>query len=154
MIPPADEPSRIVRITVNCATTCNTGHRRSPEEPPCRRPARHKKSFSEETGEVWTEAGFLPPASYRQAVTLLHRLAMEEEPAASLLSNALTAAGETSGPHPGARGSYRILDSGRLRRIAEEYGIEPAGRDDDEIAHAVTLAIIGEYREKIPEERA
>lgn len=110
--------------------------------------------FSEETGQIWTEAGFLPPVSYRQAVALLHRLAMDEEPAASLLSYALTAAGETPGPHQGTRGSYRVLDPGRLRRIAKEYGIDPADRDDNEIAHAVTLAIIGEYREKMREEYA
>jgi hypothetical protein len=139
---------------VNCATTCNTGPRRRPDEPPCRRPARHKKPFSEETGQIWTEAGFLPPARYRQAVALLHHLAMEEEPAASLLSYALTAAGETPVCDPKTRGSYRILDPGRLRRIAKEYGIDPADRDDDEIAHGVTFAIIGEYEEEMPEEHA
>lgn len=139
---------------MNCATTCNTGSQRGPDEPPCRRPAHHKKPFSEETCQVWTEAGFLPPVSYRQAVALLHHLAMEEEPAASLLSYALTAAGEIPESHPGTWGSYRILDPGRLRRIAKEYGIDPVDRGDDEIAHAVTLAIIGEYEEEIPEERA
>ncbi len=138
---------------MNCATTCSTGSRRGSEETPCRRPA-HRKAlynelFFEETGQVWTEAGFLPPADYRRAVALLHRLAMDEEATASMLSSVLTVtarSGETG------RG-YRILDPAKLRRTAEEYGIEPAGRNDGEIAHAVTLAIIGEYGASTQEER-
>ncbi len=134
---------------MNCATTCSTG--------PCRRPAHRKKPCKEpnfeETDQVWTEAGFLPPADYRRAVALLHRLAMGEETAAPLLSCVLTVAAETSGDPDRAR-EYRILDPAKLRRIAEEYGIEPAGRSEDEIAHAVTLAIIAEYGENMPEEYA
>jgi hypothetical protein len=75
---------------------------------------------------------------------------MDDEPVASLLSCVLAAAakaGETGR-------SYRILDQARLRRIAEEYGIEPTGRSDDEVARAVTLAIIGEYEANLPEEHA
>ncbi|MCK9307922.1 MAG: hypothetical protein M0P17_10395 [Methanoculleus sp.] len=108
----------------------------------------YKEPFLEETNQVWTEAGFLPPADCRRAVALLHRLAMDDEPVASLLSCVLTVAVETS-----ARG-YRVINPPKLRCIAEEYGIEPADTSDDEVARAVTLAIIGEYGEKTPEEHA
>jgi len=142
---------------VNCATACNTGFRRGPDEPPCQRLAHCatpcKEPYFEETDRVWIEAGFFPRACCRRAVALLHRLAMDEEPAASLLSCILTMAAKASG-NPGHARGYRILDPGRLRRIAEEYGIEPGGRSDDEIARAVTLAIIGDYGANTPEERA
>jgi len=138
---------------VNCATACNTGSRRSPDEPPCRGLAHCKTSCTEphveETDQVWIEAGFLPRACCRRAVALLHRLAMDEEPTASLLSCILAVAAETSGDPGRARG-YNVLDPAQLRRTAEEYGIEPAGRNDDEIARAVTLAIIGEYGDDMP----
>jgi len=139
---------------VNCATTCNIGARRGSEEPRCRRPAHrkalYKELFFEETGQIWIEAGFLPPADYRRAVALLHRLAMEEEPAASLLSSVLTITVKSG---ESGRG-YRILDPARLRGMANDYGIECGGRSDTEIAHAVTMAIIGEYGEKAAEEHA
>jgi len=108
----------------------------------------YKEPLLEETDQVWTEAGFLPPADCRRAVALLHRLAMDDEPVASLLSCVLTVAVETS-----ARG-YRVINPPKLRCIAGEYGIELAGTSDDEVARAVTLAIIGEYGEKTPEEHA
>ncbi|WP_292518681.1 hypothetical protein [Methanoculleus sp.] len=134
--------------------TCNTGfHRRSGGSSlkrPAHRKMSHTESFYEETDQVWTEAGFLPPADYRRAVALLHRLAMAEEPAASLVSCVLTGAARTGD----AGHNYRILDSIKLRRTAEEYGIDTTERDDCEIAHAVTTAIIAEYGEKTPEERA
>lgn len=107
-----------------------------------------KESFCEETDQVWTEAGFLPPADCRQAVALLHRLAMDEEPAAALVSSHLIAAA-TSGS---AGRGYRIFDPARLRRTALEYGISPAGRTDTAIARAVTRAIIAEYGDETAEE--
>jgi len=110
----------------------------------------YKEPFLEETNQIWIEVGFLPPVDCQRAVALLHRLAMDDEPVASLLSCVLAIAaksGETDR-------NYRILDTARLRRIAEEYGIEPAGRSDDEVARAVTLAIIGEYEANMPEEHA
>lgn len=138
---------------MNCATTCNTGSCRGSKEPPCKRPIYRKSSrkepYIEETDQVWIEAGFIPPLDCRRAVALLHRLAMDEDPAASLLSSVLavtTISSETG------RG-YRILDRAKLRRTADEYGIEPACRSDGETAHAVTMAIIGEYGEKTREER-
>jgi len=73
---------------------------------------------------------------------------MDEESAASLLSSVLMTM-VTSGE--GGHG-YRILNPARLRDMAKDYGIEPAGRSDGEIAHAVTIAIIGEYGEKAAEE--
>ncbi|MDV2481420.1 hypothetical protein F8E02_05245 [Methanoculleus sp. Wushi-C6] len=140
---------------MNCATTHSAGPCRGPGDTPSRRSAHRKASlrepFPEETDQVWIEAGFLPPADCRSAVALLHRLAMEEEPAASLLSPALVAAAMRSDE---AGCGYRILDSKRLRRTAREYGIDPAGRDDAGIARAVTLAVIADYGETAPEERA
>jgi len=130
---------------VNCTATCNTGL--------CRRPAHRKVSlrepFPEETDQVWTEAGFLPPAGCRRTVALLHRLAMDEEPVASLLSPDLIAAAVKSGE---AGCEYRIFDPARLRLTALEYGIDPADKSSIEIARAVTLAIIADYGEKTPEE--
>jgi Trp operon repressor len=126
---------------VNTATTFNTG------PPQGRGPARPGMSHPEETSQVWAEAGFLPPAGYRQVVALLHCLAMAEKPVTPLLSCALTAAERRRNADRTQR--YRIQDTERLRRIAKEYGIEPAGRGDEEIAHAVTLAIISEYGNEI-----
>ncbi len=138
---------------MNCATTHNIGSSRGSGEYPCRRPAHrkalYKELFLEETGQIWIEAGFLPPADYRRAVALLHRLAMDEEGTEFLFSSILTVTARSG--EKGRR--YRILDPAKLRRTAEEYGIEPAGRNDGEIAHAVTVAIIAEYGEKTPEER-
>ena len=138
---------------MNCATTCtNAGSRRGPGELPYRRPPLRRTSCKEphpgETDQVWTEAGFLPPADYRQIVALLHRIAMGEATAAALLPCMLTGATGASRDR-----GYRVLDPAKFRRIAEEYGIKPAGRSDAEIAHAVTLAIIGEYDADTPEER-
>jgi len=151
---PSTDESLITRKNVNCATPCNIGSRRDSEELPCRRPAHHKapykELFFEETGQIWIEAGFLPPADYRQAVALLHRLAMDEEVTASLLSSVLTVTARSGETEHG----YRILDPEKLRRTAEEYGIEAAGRSDSEIAHAVTLTIISEYGGGIEEEHA
>ncbi|MDN7012151.1 hypothetical protein FGW20_03645 [Methanoculleus sp. FWC-SCC3] len=153
ILPSSDEPL-ITRTDVNCATTCNIGSRRGSEETRCRRPAHrkalYKELFFEETGQIWIEAGFLPPADYRRAVALLHRLAMDEEGTASLLSSVLTMTAKSAETGSG----YRILDPVKLRRTAEDYGIEPAGRSDGEIAHAVTMAIIGEYGETAVEEHA
>jgi len=73
---------------------------------------------------------------------------MEEDATASLLSSVLTAAAAKSGD---ADRGYRILDPVKLRRTAEEYGIGPAAGDETGIAHAVTLAIIGEYGASMPE---
>lgn len=140
---------------MNCATTCSTGPRRGSEESPCRRPAHRRATlrepFPEETDQVWTEAGFLPPAGCRRTVALLHRLAMDEEPAASLLSPDLIAAAAKLSE---AGHGYRIIDRVQLRRTALEYGIDPACRSDTEVARAVTLAIIAEYGEKTSEELA
>lgn len=140
---------------MNRTTTYTTGSRHDPDDPVCRRPASRNRSCKEpvfeETDQVWTEAGFLPPTDYRRLVALLHRLAMEEEATASLLSSVLTTAPVKSGD---AGHGYRILDSVKLRRTAEEYGIGPAAGDETGIAHAVTLAIIGEYRANVPEESA
>lgn len=137
---------------MNCATSCNTGSCRGSRESPCRRPVYRKTSYkdpyTEETDQVWIEAGFIPPPDCRRAVALLHRLAMDEESAASLLSSVLTV---TVKPGEGGRG-YRILDPARLRSMANDYGIECSGRSDGELAHAVTMAIIGEYGEKVAEE--
>ena len=146
-VPPADEPLT-TRRDVNCATTCNAGSCRAPGESPHRLPAHRQISYREhifeETDQVWTEAGFLPPADCRRAVALLHRLAMDEEPAAPLLSSALTSAVKS-----GDRGrGYRVFDPTRLRRTALEYGIDPAGGNSTEVARAVTRAIIAEYGEK------
>jgi len=136
---------------VNCATTCNTGSCRGSKEPPCKRPiyrkSSHKEPYIEETDQVWIEAGFIPPLDCRRAVALLHRLAMDEDPAASLLSSVLTMTAKSGEDGRG----YRILDPVKLRRVAEDYGIEPACRSDGEIARAVTMAIIGEYGEKAQE---
>lgn len=138
---------------MNCATTCNTGSCRCSKESTYKRQANRniprKVPHIEETDQVWIEAGFIPPADCREAVALLHRLAMDEEPTASLLSSVLTIT-ITSGERDC---DYRILDPAKLRRTAGEYGIEPAGRNDGEIAHAVTLAIIGEYGASIQEVR-
>lgn len=109
-----------------------------------------RESHIEETDQVWAEAGFIPPSDCRRAVALLHRLAMKEEPAASLLSSVLTVTSKFGEDGHG----YRILDPKRLRGMAEDYGIEHGGRSDGEIAHAVTLAIIGEYEAGMPEGRA
>ncbi|WP_054847638.1 hypothetical protein [Methanoculleus chikugoensis] len=77
---------------------------------------------------------------------------MDEEPATSLLSSVLTITVKSGGE--GGRG-YRILDPARLRVMANDYGIEHGGRSDGEIAHEVTMAIIGEYGgEKAAEEHA
>jgi len=76
---------------------------------------------------------------------------MNEEPAASLLSLVLTA---TAVGVDNTGNDYRILDQTQLRRTAGEYGIDPAGRSDEEIARAVALAIISEYGESAPEEDA
>lgn len=139
---------------MNCATTCNTGSCRGSRESPCRRPVYRKISCKEqhieETDQVWIEAGFVPPPDCRRAVALLHRLAMDEEPATSLLSSVLTITVKSG---EGGRG-YRILDPARLRVMANDYGIEHGGRSDGEIAHEVTMAIIGEYGEKAAEEHA
>jgi|GEM_PF-475267 len=144
----------MTRRDVNCATTCNTGSCRGSRESPCRRPVYRKKSCKEprieETDQVWIEAGFIPPPDCRRAVALLHRLAMDEESAASLLSSVLMTM-VTSGE--GGRG-YRILDPVKLRGMANDYGIECSERSDGEIAHAVTMAIIGEYGETAVEEDA
>lgn len=138
---------------MNCATTHNTrplqGSRGSPRKrqissnPLCNEPD------LEETKQVWIEAGFIPPPDCRQAVALLHRLAMDEEPAASLLSSVLTITAKSEGDGRG----YRILDPARLRGMARDYRIEYNGRSDGEIARAVTMAIIGEYGVRMPEER-
>ena len=139
---------------MNYATTCNTGSCGGTEVSPCRTPVYHKtsckESHIEETGQVWIEAGFNPPPDSRRAVALLHRLAMEEEPAASLFSSILTVTAKSG---ENGRG-YRILDPARLRGMAEDYGIEHGGRSDGEVAHAVTMAIIAEYGAGIPEEYA
>ena len=136
---------------MNCATTCNTGSCRCSKESTYKRQANRniprKVPHIEETDQVWIEAGFIPPADYRRAVALLHRLAMDEEPTASLLSSVLTIT-ITSGERDC---DYRILDPAKFWCTAEEYGIEPGNRSDGEIAHAVTLAIIGEYGEKTQE---
>ncbi|PKL62863.1 MAG: hypothetical protein CVV31_04045 [Methanomicrobiales archaeon HGW-Methanomicrobiales-2] len=144
----------IARKDVNCTTTYTTGSRRGPDDPVCRRQAGRnspcKEPVFEETDQVWTEAGFLPPEDYRRFVALLHRLAMEEEATASLLSSVLTATAAKSGTGRG----YRILDPVKLRRTAGEYGIGSAAGGETGIAHAVTLAIIGEYEANMPEEHA
>lgn len=138
---------------MNCTTTGSTGSRRGLSESPCRR-SRHRRAFlreplPEETNQVWTEAGFLPPAGCRRAVALLHRLAMNEESAASLLSPVLTA---TTAGFDNTGSGYQILDPAQLRRTAEDCGIDPAGRSDAEVARAVALAIIGEYGDGVSEE--
>ncbi len=139
---------------MNCATTCNTGSCRGSRRSQCKRPVYRKKSHkephTEETDQIWLEAGFIPPPDCRRAVAQLHRLAMDEEPAVSLLSLILTIATRAG---EGGRG-YRILDPVKLRGMANDYGIECSERSDGEIAHAVTMAIIGEYWEKAPEEHA
>ncbi|MBT0732037.1 hypothetical protein KH990_01410 [Methanoculleus bourgensis] len=71
--------------------------------PQGQRPAHARIPIPEEAGRVWTGAP-------------LHRPATDRESAISL---------------PGHRWVYRIQNPGRLRRIAQDYGIEPAGRDDD-----------------------
>ncbi len=133
---------------MNCTSTHTTGPRRGSDEPLCRKSGHHNRYCREprfeETDQVWAEAGFLPPAGYRQIVALLHRLAMDEEISTPQLSSALTAAAKSGDAGHG----YRILDPAKLRRTAIEYGIKPAGGDDAGIAHAVTLAIIGEYVEE------
>ncbi|KAF5067492.1 hypothetical protein DSECCO2_253030 [anaerobic digester metagenome] len=138
---------------MNCATTCNTGSCRCSKESTYKRQANRniprKVPHIEETDQVWIEAGFIPPADYRRAVALLHRLAMDEEPTASLLSSVLTITAKSGKEGRG----YRILDPVKLRRTAEEYGIEPGNSSDGEIARAVTMAIIGEYGEKTQEAR-
>jgi hypothetical protein len=140
---------------VNSTTACNTGSCGGPDGPSCTVPAHKETSRNEppveETDQVWIEAGFLPPAGYRQAVALLHRLAMNGEPVAPLLSHALTAAPEIlSGPEHDQ--NYRVLNPAKLRRTAEEFGIDLTDRNNTEIARAVTLAIIGEYGVKKPED--
>ncbi|NLA99585.1 MAG: hypothetical protein GX837_01235 [Methanomicrobiales archaeon] len=149
---PAEKPF-ITRRDVNCATTHNTrptrGSRGSSRKrqiysnPPCNEPD------LEETRQVWIEAGFIPPPDCQQAVALLHRLAMDEEPATSLLSSVLTITAKTEEDDRG----YRILNPARLQGMARDYGIEYNGRSDGEIARAVTVAIIGEYGARMPEER-
>ncbi len=79
----------------------------------------------------------------------MHRLAMDEEPATSLLSSVLTITAKSEGDGRG----YRILNPARLRGMARDYGIEHNGRSDGEIARAVTMAIIGEYGACMPKER-
>ncbi|WP_231476587.1 hypothetical protein [Methanoculleus sp. MH98A] len=139
---------------MNCATTCNTGSCRGSREPPCTRAICRKTSrkepYIEETDQVWIEAGFVPPQDCRRAVALLHRFAMDEDPAASLLSSVLTMTAKSGKDGRG----YRILDPVKLRRTAEDCGIEPGNSSDGEIAHAVTMAIIGEYGETAVEEHA
>ncbi len=124
---------------MNCATTCNTGLNRGSREPPCRDPVHREVSCSEphieETDQVWFEAGFLPPEEHRLAVALLHHLAMDEDPATEF-----------------DRG-YRIFDRSKLHRIASEYGIKQDGMSETAVAHAVTLAIINEYREEMEGDR-
>lgn len=139
---------------MNCATTCNTGSCRGFRGSPGGRSACHKTSriepHFEETGQIWTEAGFVPSQDCQRVVALLHRLAMDEDPTASLPSSVLAIAVK---PEEGGR-DYRILDRAKLLDMANEYGIEHTGRSDNEIAHAVTMAIIGEYGTEMPEERA
>jgi hypothetical protein len=118
ILPSSDEPL-ITRTDVNCATTCNIGSRRGSEETRCRRPAHrkalYKELFFEETGQIWIEAGFLPPADYQRAVALLHRLAMDEEGTASLLSSVLTKR-QNPPKRAAATGSSTPQDSGAQRR--------------------------------------
>ncbi|MDI6866289.1 hypothetical protein [Methanoculleus sp.] len=138
---------------MNCTTTCNSGLNRGSGEPPCRHPIHREISSSEphieETDQVWFEAGFLPPKEHRQAVALLHHLAMDEDPATPMLSSILS--GMTGGLEFD-RG-YRIFDRSKLYHIASEYGIEPDGMSETEVAHSVTMAIINEYREEIEGDR-
>ncbi|MFY1645276.1 hypothetical protein ACK11Z_16215 [Methanoculleus bourgensis] len=71
--------------------------------PQGQRPAHARMPIPEETGRVWIGAP-------------LHHPATDRESAISL---------------PGHRWECRIRNPGRLRRIALDYGIEPAGRGDD-----------------------
>ena len=138
---------------MNCATTCNTGLNRGSREPPCRHPVHREMSSSEphieETDQVWFEAGFLPPEEHRLAVAVLHHLALDEDPATPLLSSILNRAAGATGFESG----YWIFDPSKLHRIASEYGIEPDGMSETAVAHAVTLAIINEYREEMEGDR-
>lgn len=140
---------------MNCTSTHSTGSRSGSDKSLRRKSVYHNKFCQEpqfeETDQVWTEAGFLPPTGCRRTVALLHRLAMNEEPVASLLSLVLTA---TAVGVDNMGNDYRIFDQTQLRRTAGEYGIDPAGRSDEEIARAVALAIISEYGESAPEEDA
>lgn len=140
---------------MNCAIACNIGSQRSSGRPPSRGPDHqnmfYKEFLPDNTSQVWIEVGFLPPIEYQRAVALLHRLAMNGEAGASLIASILIAATAGSGR---TTCSYRILDSARLRRTAREYGIDPAGRTDIELARAVTRAIIAEYGDGTAEEDA
>ncbi|HQN91683.1 MAG TPA: hypothetical protein PK336_05400, partial [Methanoculleus sp.] len=83
------------------------------------------------------------------AVAVLHHLALDEDPATPLLSSILSRAAGATGFESG----YRIFDPSKLHRIASEYGIEPDGMSETAVAHAVTLAIINEYREEMEGDR-
>lgn len=110
--------------------------------------AHHKTPFPEETDQIWTEAGFLPSAGCcQQTVAPLHRLAMADEPMVSRFLPAAVQPCEFSRDLGHTRGC-QIPDPRRLRRITPDCGIEPAGRGNDEVAHAVALAIIDEYGDR------
>ncbi|QSZ67043.1 hypothetical protein RJ40_05800 [Methanofollis aquaemaris] len=95
------------------------------------------------TSRIWGEAGFLPPPVCREAVELLHLLAMEDETAegdgiAFIIGMAMQALRLS-------RSRFHILNIHKIEEIAIEYGVAVAGRDPDAIARDVTEMIIADY---------
>lgn len=91
-----------------------------------------------ETGQVWEEAGIIPPLRARLAVELLHRLAMGEEASVVRLARLLARA-----PFEDAR--CRAIHPARLRLAAPDFGIRTAGRTAEAIGRDVADAVIDEY---------
>lgn len=96
------------------------------------------------TSPIWTEVGFFPPVICREAVELLHRLAMEEDETAERDSATLIIRMAMQMLNlPESR--FSITNPQKIEDIATEYGVAIAGRDVRTIARDVTAMIIADY---------
>lgn len=116
-------------------TNPKSGETHSAESP-------HRRAYRYETSFIWETAGFVPPATCRVAVEVLHRRGMEEETEKDILpllaQDIRMQAGEM-------RDRCVITDQARLRETAREWGVPVAGMSDQEIAYLMTLTIITDY---------
>ena len=91
-----------------------------------------------QTGQIWEEAGFLPPATYQKLVESLHCLNMGEEiPEKFCHAVCCTLRG--------GKKEFVITSPARLVSFAESCGISCKGKSVNSVAEDVFFRLVAEY---------